>query len=110
MQKFGPVVFKASPIPCLLTKHRPGLLGRFGSGALATEALRNACWPDGLHPHPTFSLPAGSALFVVAEDIQGPEEAQASSSPSRFGPLNGTNRHGGELGCRWCCGAVTLEG
>lgn len=72
MQKYGPVVFKALPIPCLLTKHRPGLLGGFASAALATEGLPNAHLPDGLPSHPTFSFPAGSACFGVAEDSQGP--------------------------------------
>ena len=111
MQQSGPVVFKAAPIPCLLTKHRPGLLGGFASGALATEGLPNARWPDGLPPQPTFSFPASSAHFAVAEDSHGPGAAQlASSSPSRFGQLSGTNRHGGELGCHWRCGAATLEG
>ena len=63
-QKLGPVVFKVSTIPCLVTKCSPGVQGGFTSGALATEVLPNADLPDGLPPHPTFSFPAGSACFA----------------------------------------------
>lgn len=51
VQESGPVVSKASLIPCLFTKHSPGLLEGLASAALATEGFANSHLPGGLPSH-----------------------------------------------------------